>query len=126
MAEPFSPRTSFGPGVLASIAERLRAASDELALHYPGATGLRQPVHTVYGGAQLFTAETGTRIGEVARRALDEYAPDFVTLARAIGLHGAEVMGEAAPLAAEIDSDPARARREQPEAWLAHAVHARV
>ncbi|HEX6064597.1 MAG TPA: hypothetical protein VFZ04_10285 [Longimicrobiales bacterium] len=33
----------------------------------------RQPVHTVYGGAHLFRADTARRLGDVALRALDEH-----------------------------------------------------
>jgi citrate lyase beta subunit len=58
----------------------------ELARRYPGESGDRQPVHTVYGGAQLFGADTVHKLGQVARRALDEYAPDPTSLAAAIGL----------------------------------------
>ena len=53
---------------------------------YPGETGDRQPVHSVYGGAHLFKADSAARIGAVARSVLDEYAPDASTLASALGL----------------------------------------
>ena len=56
------------------------------ALVYPGSGGDRQPVHTVYGGAQLFRADTAPRLGELARRALAEHAPDAQALAAAIGI----------------------------------------
>ncbi len=34
----------------------------------------RQPIHSVYGGAQLFTSETFTKLATLARRSLDQYA----------------------------------------------------
>src|SRR5688500_14525297 len=71
---------------LASAAAPLRDANLAFAARYPGESGLRQPVHTVYGGAQLFKAESTRRLGEIAVRALDEYAPDAATLAEAVGL----------------------------------------
>ncbi|HET7219713.1 MAG TPA: hypothetical protein VFJ02_16770, partial [Vicinamibacterales bacterium] len=43
-------------------------------------------MHTVYGGAHLFRAETAARMGAVALSALDEYAPDAATLDSAFGL----------------------------------------
>src|SRR4051794_39496414 len=52
---------------------------------YPGETGARQPVHTVYGGAQLFAADTVPKLGQLALRAMNEYAPDAESLAEAIG-----------------------------------------
>ena len=47
---------------------------------YPGETGGRQPVHSVYGGAQLFKADTATRLGVLARQALEQHAPDAPTV----------------------------------------------
>ena len=46
----------------------------------------RQPVHTVYGGAHLFRADTAQRMGTLASAALEEYAPTAQDLARAIDL----------------------------------------
>jgi citrate lyase beta subunit len=46
----------------------------------------RQPVHTVYGGAHLFAPDTPRKLGAIALRTLQEYAPDADTLARALGL----------------------------------------
>jgi len=43
-------------------------------------------VHTVYGGAQLFSADTTQKLGTIALRALDEYAPDARTLGAALGI----------------------------------------
>jgi citrate lyase beta subunit len=48
----------------------------------------RQPVHTVYGGAQLFAPDTAVRLGAIALATLREYAPDAGTLAAALGLRG--------------------------------------
>lgn len=53
---------------------------------YPGESNRRQAVHTVYGGAHLFKADSAQKIGAVALRSLDEYAPDAVTLAGALGV----------------------------------------
>jgi citrate lyase beta subunit len=65
---------------------RLEKANLEFARRFPGETGQRQPVHTVYGGAQLFKADTTVRLGALALRALDEYAPDPLIFARALDL----------------------------------------
>ncbi|HEU4884350.1 MAG TPA: hypothetical protein VFT45_18990, partial [Longimicrobium sp.] len=71
---------------LASAAAPLREANTAFSARYPGESGLRQPVHVVYGGAQLFKAESTGKLGEIALRALQEYAPDAATLAEAVGL----------------------------------------
>jgi citrate lyase beta subunit len=46
----------------------------------------RQPIHTVYGGAHLFKADTAARMGATALGVLQEYAPDPATLATALGI----------------------------------------
>ncbi len=52
----------------------------------PGDPPSRQPVHTVYGGADLFRADTARRLGDLALRSLEAYAPDPSSLAAAVGL----------------------------------------
>jgi citrate lyase beta subunit len=68
------------------VIEPLRRANEQFSRHYPGETGRRQPVHTVYGGAHLFKSDSAQRLGAVARRSLEEFAPDAATFAKAIGL----------------------------------------
>ena len=70
------------------IIEPLRRANEQFAKHYPCETGRRQPVHTVYGGAHLFKSDSAQRLGSLARRSLDQFAPEAATFAQAIGLPG--------------------------------------
>ena len=49
-------------------------------------TGGRRPVQVLYGGAHLFKPGAAARIGQLARAALDTYAPDGPTYAHALGL----------------------------------------
>src|SRR3989440_7997903 len=58
--------------------------------HYPGESNRRQAVHTVYGGAHLFKAESAQKLGAVALRSLEEYAPDAQTLAGVLGISATE------------------------------------
>ncbi|HEY1585301.1 MAG TPA: phosphoenolpyruvate kinase [Polyangia bacterium] len=81
-------RTSLPEKKLAKALERVNRAQDRVQQRYPGDTGARQAVHTVYGGAHLFTADTAPKLGELALRALDTYAPDAHQFAEAIGLRG--------------------------------------
>ena len=67
-------------------AAALRAANLSFAARYPGEAGSRQPVHTVYGGAQLFGPDSARKLGDVAQRAMREYAADAATLGRALGI----------------------------------------
>jgi hypothetical protein len=79
---------SLSPDQLTEHESRLRAANEAFARRYPGEDGARQPAHTVYGGAQLFRSDSTVRLGQVARRALADYAPDARTLAAAVGMPG--------------------------------------
>jgi len=70
----------------ASALEALRNANLAFARRYPGEGSGRQPLHTVYGGGHLFRADTAGRLGAVALKALDEYAPDGTEFSRAVGI----------------------------------------
>jgi len=109
---------------------RLSAANLSFAAAYPGDPIDRQPVHTVYGGAHLFGDRMAERLGAAALRSLDEYAPDFVTFARAIGLAGSDrmptVTAERQRLAARFETDAEAVGRAEPEVGRARAVYQRV
>ncbi|HXJ11417.1 MAG TPA: hypothetical protein VNH19_04030 [Candidatus Limnocylindrales bacterium] len=107
----------------------LRLAHEKFASRYPGPRGDRQPVHTVYGGAHLFRADTAKRLGEEALQALDEYAPDFISFARAVDLPGSQHLKDspgAAAVAKSVQADPETARRDNPYAWFAWTLYQRV
>jgi citrate lyase beta subunit len=95
---------------------------------YPGDRASRQPIHTVYGGAQLYKADTTGRLGELALRSMDVFGRDAIEFATGVGFLGANTL-DAAQLShfqATYASDPEALRRISPEAWLAHTVYARV
>lgn len=48
--------------------------------------GTRQPVHTVYGGAHLFTSDIAAKLGANALKVLHEYAPDAAAFGLAVHL----------------------------------------
>jgi citrate lyase beta subunit len=66
--------------------DRLGAANRAAAAVYPGDRPMRQPVHTVYGGAHLYKAETTRRLGELALASMDSDARDPGELAEGVGL----------------------------------------
>ena len=115
---------------LGDLSAKLQQANKKFADVYPGETGKRQPVHTVYGGAHLFKSDSATRLGGLARRSLDQFAPDFLTFARAIGLNGAEQLPESpdedSGLIARLEANRELVRLENKAAWLAHAIYNRV
>ena len=81
-------RTSIPDKKLVKALDRINRAQSRFYRRYPGDSGARQAVHTVYGGAHLFSAETPKKRGERALRALDTYAPDADTFGEAIGIRG--------------------------------------
>src|SRR4051812_16816577 len=71
-----------GPIEEAELAE----ANANFAKAHPGDSPGRQPVHTVYGGAQLFSSDTAQKIGRIARESIDAFAPDAASLGEALGI----------------------------------------
>ena len=72
--------------MLAEAESALREANLSFARAHPGEGPGRQPVHTVYGGAQLFAADSVPKLGAIALRALNQYASDPSTLGSALGI----------------------------------------
>lgn len=66
-------------GALADVDAQLAAA-------YPGDSGARQPVHTVYVAGDQFTAELPDEWGAYALAALDAHLSDATALARVLGV----------------------------------------
>jgi citrate lyase beta subunit len=82
-------RTSLSEKKLQKALGRVRRAQARVLERYPGDSGARQPVHTVYGGAHLFASDSAPKLGQLAMRALEAHAPDAVTFAEALGISGA-------------------------------------
>jgi hypothetical protein len=112
------------------IFSRLQQSNSRFAESYPGETGRRQPVHTVYGGAHLFKSDTAQRLGALARRSVDQFAPDFVVFAKAIGIYGAAALDnspeEVRTLTSRLETSPDGVRQQNRAAWMAHTIYQRV
>ena len=61
---------------MAGWTQRLAQASDRIRHDLPGDGPERQPVHTVYGGAQLFSSSTPVKLGELALDFMNRWARD--------------------------------------------------
>lgn len=81
-----TPTKTLDPIWLDEAAAALREANLSFADAHPGEGPGRQPVHTVYGGAQLFASDTPIKLGKLAERAMAEYAPDARALGAALGI----------------------------------------
>ncbi len=74
------------PSAVAEASAALREANLDFARRHPGDPAGRQPVHTVYGGAQLFGADAAAKIAGVARRAMADHAATPADLGEAVGI----------------------------------------
>ncbi|MFF2144717.1 DUF6986 family protein [Kitasatospora sp. NPDC058190] len=77
---------SFSAGARAAVEALLAPVDADLARRYPGDSGTRQPVHTVYVPADAFGADTVREWGRQALEAFDTHAGTPAELARALGV----------------------------------------
>ena len=107
----------------------LRTANLKFQYTYPGDKPDRQPVHTVYGGANLFKSDTCVKMGEVALRSLQTYSPDFVTLANVLEFDGYEDLPGSSKkiekLTTKLEAMTEAERKGHP-AWLAYSVYNKI
>lgn len=67
-------KTTLSSKETSPILEQLSVANRAFAAVYPGEIADRQPVHTVYGGAQLFRSDRTERMGKSALATLKEFS----------------------------------------------------
>jgi citrate lyase beta subunit len=79
-------KLSLSSSITEEIRNSLHPVNAEINSMYPGDSSQRQPVHTVYGGAQIFKANTSKKMGEMALESLKQYAPDAHTFAKVLGI----------------------------------------
>lgn len=96
---------------------------------YPGDKPDRQPVHTVYGGANLFKSDSTIRMGKTALKSFTTYAPNFVVLANVLQLDGHKSLpkteAEIRKLQVKLDKLKEDQRKKNP-AWLAYTVYKKI
>ena len=107
----------------------LKTANLNFQQIYPGDKPDRQPVHTVYGGANLFKSDTCIKMGEIALKSLQTYAPDFITLARVLKTKGYEELPtdkkKMKTLVKKLDNMNEQERKNHP-AWLSYTVYNKI
>ena len=79
-------QTTIPESAMTTLLDALDLGNRRVAEAYPGERTQRQPIHTVYGGAHLFTSAIVRKLGGLALRALEEYAPTPEALADALDL----------------------------------------
>ncbi|PWV47640.1 aldolase/citrate lyase family protein [Chitinophaga sp. S165] len=111
------------------LLQELQKANLQFQRVYPGDKPDRQPVHTVYGGANLFKADTCTRMGQIALKHLYTYAPNFVELAKVLQLEGHEQLpqriSDIARLEENLDLMKEEQRKHEP-VWLYYTVYKKI
>lgn len=112
-----------------NLLSELQIANLAFQQKYPGDKPDRQAVHTVYGGANLFKADTTVKMGEIALKNLLTYAPNFVVLAKALQLQGFEHLPhlekDIVYLTQKLDNMSEDERKKE-SAWLAYSVYNKI
>lgn len=113
-----------------SIFAKLTKANQDFNLFYPGESPARQPVHTVYGGAQIFKSDSAEKLGQLSLKAFEDYAADFCVLAKALELPGHQTLPEdeesILKLEKALKTDLRAVQEINKAAALAFQVHRRV
>src|SRR2546428_243869 len=78
-------QTTLPEQTLRELAARLKAQHEAFARLYPGESGTRQPVHTVYGGGPLFQDAPPEKTGDPPAEKTAEEAPTASSLPAAAG-----------------------------------------
>jgi len=91
---------------------------------------IRNPVHVVYGGANLFRSDTPRKLGKLALKSLETYAPNFAEFARAMWLKGADALPVYDELIADLErrltENSEAVKRENFDAWFAWTIYQRT
>jgi len=112
-----------------SILNELGNANKAFQLIYPGDRPDRQPVHTVYGGADLFTADTAAKMAQAALKTLLNNAANFVEFAKAIELQGHDQLPDDSDsinnLLTKLNGLSEQERKKE-SSWLAYSTYNKV
>ena len=113
----------------ARIMSELERANKAFQNTYPGDRSDRQPVHTVYGGADLFSHDIAKKMSVSSLKAFTTYAANFVEFAKAIELDGHDELPNAGDAIQNLVDQIGResiSEQKQSKAWLAFATYNKV
>lgn len=120
---------SIDDNVKQQLLDELEPANIAFQHTYPGDKPSRQPVHTVYGGANLFKSDTVLKMGEIALKNLQTYAPNFIVLAKALHLQGHELLPsqpKAILQLVEKMDGMNEGDRKRENGWLAYSIYNKI
>jgi len=111
---------------LEKIFSKLETSSSEIQ----NLKSIRNPAHVVYGGANLFRKDTPKKLGKIALKSLETYAPNFVEFADAMRLKGADTLPKyedvVEKLEFQIARNPEKIKKENFAAWFAWTIYQRT
>lgn len=111
------------------LMDSLKTANLKFQAVYPGDKPDRQPVHTLYGGANLFSSDSIVKIGSAALKSFHTYAPNFVALAKVLKLEGFEhlpdTLNDIEWLGNYLANASADERKNHP-GWLSYNVYQKI
>src|SRR5215472_12465042 len=99
-------KTTLSAEALHQATRGLTEANRAFVARYPGESGTRQPVHSFYGGAHLFRADTTAKLGALALESLDRHAPDAATLAEVLQIDPALAARVYGPVREKLRREP--------------------
>ena len=107
---------------------KLKTANTAFQKVYPGDRPERQPVHTLYGGANLFKYDAAAALGQRALDIFNLYAPDFVVFGKVFGLEGADRLPKNTSAAAlkKAYEKLSPVKKKQHPAYLSYEVYHKV
>jgi len=110
-----------------NIFKSLKIANIAFQNIYPGDKYDRQPVHTVYGGANLFKSDSVLKMNDAALNTLKTNASNFVEFAKVLQLEGYENLPAKTDQIIEIQNDlENNLKKKNHPAWLAFNVYNKV
>jgi citrate lyase beta subunit len=90
----------------------------------------RSPIHVVYGGAHLYKFNTPQKLGAIALKSLETYAPNFVEFARAMWLKGADTLPQYDDAIQNLEfqfiENAEKAKAGNFNAWFARTIYERT
>ncbi len=78
--------TTIPAGQKEQLFSKLKEANTAFQQIYPGDRSERQPVHTLYGGANLFKYDAAISLGKRALEIFETYAPDHKVFGKVFGM----------------------------------------
>lgn len=88
---------------------------------------MQSPVHVVYGGADRFTDKTPNKLGNLALKSIENFAPNFVEFAQALWLKGSDKLPKFGDAIQDLEfslvDNPQKVKEDNYEAWFAWTIY---